>query len=213
MNTQPFTIVSPKNDDITIDVTPGHFTTSSAHTSHYLDVSKLKYDARIARQVAHEFAIPHLAKTIVDTIVCIEDTQVLGAYLAEELLQEGFYIINTDRDISVVSPDSNVNGQLIFHKGVKELIDGKKIMLLLATVSTGKSLWRALECLNYYGGELVGVSALFSTEPEVYGQEIFTVFSSKDIPEYHHASPANCPLCKAGTPLDAIVSAGGYTKL
>lgn len=213
MQKDTFTVVSQKEPKIVLEVAPGHFTTSSTHTNYYLNVNKLTHDVRIAQEVARELAIPYMTSAIIDTIVCIEDTQVLAAYLAQELVEEGVYVMNEDRDMNIVTPASNINGQLIFTKDVMPLIEGKNVMLLLATVSSGKTMRRALDCLKYYNGTLVGVSALFSTKPEIDGQEIHSIFSEEDIPGYQFNRPAECPLCKAGQPLDAIVSAGGYMKL
>ena len=52
-------------------------------------------------------AIPFiLSKSLVDTIICMEDTEVIGAYMVEELLENGSMVVNSDRDIHVVRPTS-----------------------------------------------------------------------------------------------------------
>ncbi len=213
MEQNAFMVPAKKEPKITLEVTPGHFTTSSTHTNYYLNVNRLTHNVRIAQDVAKELAIPYKTSAMIDTIVCIENTQVLAAYLAQELVEEGIYVMNEDRDVNIVTPTSNMNGQLIFSKDVMKLIEDKSVMLLLATVSSGKTMRRALDCLKYYNGVLVGVSALFSTKPQIDGQDINAIFSSDDIPNYQFDRPATCPMCMVGQPLDAIVSAGGYMKL
>ena len=94
MKGRAFNISLEKNSSITMKVIPGHFTTSNAHVNYYLDMSDMKSNALVARDIARELAVPYVTSTPVETIVCMERTDVIGAYLAEELLQEGTAIIN-----------------------------------------------------------------------------------------------------------------------
>lgn len=213
MKNRAFNVSLAKNPLITMDVIPGHFTTSQFHISHYLGVSKLKTNALIAKNVAEELAVPYLANNLVDTIVCMEGTEVIGAYMAQELLQEGTAVINSGKDIHVVTPMSNVNGNLIFHSNAQELIFNRNTILLVASISSGRTINSALECLSYYGGILVGISALFNAYPETSSQEIHSMFTSEDIPEYQILNPDECSMCKAGRKLDAIIINGDYVNI
>ena len=213
METKAFNVSLEKNPVIAIKVIPGHFTTSNVHINNYLDVNDLKSNSSVARDVAREMAIPYLSNTPVDTIVCMEKTEVIGAYLAEELLREGASVINSGGQIHVVSPISNAYGNLVFPGNVTEFISGKNILLLVASISSGRTLKSALECLSYYGGKVAGISALFLATPELLIQEIHALFTSDDIPGYKLFNPGNCDMCKAGNKLDAIISSEGYTKI
>jgi len=213
METKAFTVSLAKNPLISIKVIPGHFTTSNAHSNNYLDVNSLKWSALIARDVAREMAIPYKTTTLVDTIVCMEKTEVIGAYLAEELFQDGPAVINSENEIHVVTPTNNVNGNLVFQDSVIGWISNKKILLLVASISSGRTVTSALECLTYYGGILAGISAIYLTSREVLGHDINTLFTSDDIPGYKLFIPGECELCKAGVKLDALVNSEGYTKI
>ena len=174
---------------------------------------QFKTNASVARQVAKELAAPYLSDTPVDTIVCIEGTEVIGAYLAEELLQRGSRFRSSDRQIHVVVPVNNVYRKLMFQHDMQELIDNKNIILLVSSISSGTTLGSALECLRYYGGKVVGISTLFNAHPEQFGQEIHSMFTSHDIPGYKLYSPNNCPICDEGRKLDAIIIHDGYIKI
>jgi len=211
MNTKAFTVSLERNPKIAIKVIPGHFTTSNAHSNNYLDVSELMYKSSLAREVAQELATPFLSSTLVDTIVCMERTEVIGAYLAEELQRHGISVINSGSEIFIAKPGSNTNGNLIFQDNMVEWISNKNIILLVASISSGQTVARAVECIGYYGGKLSGISALFSTSHDKLKQEVHALFTSADIPGYKLFSTAECDLCKANIKLDAIISSDGYT--
>ena len=213
METNAYSISLSKNPIIAINVFPGHFTTNNMHTNNYLDVSELKGDTKIAKDVAREIAIPYLSTTLIDTIVCMEKMEVIGAYLAEELIQDGTSVMNTDRNIHVVSPINNAYGKLIFPDSAIKWISGKNILLLVATISSGRSLNIALECINYYSGKLVGVSSLYRASDIRIEQDVHCLFTAEDIPNYKLYNTSECEMCRDGHKLDAIISSEGYTKL
>jgi len=210
VETNAFNVSLEKNPSISIKVIPGHFTTSSAHINYFLDVWELKSNVSLARDVARELAVPYLTNTPIDTILCMERTVVLGAYIAEELLREGTAVMNSGSNIHVVSPLSNINGNLVFQDNAIEWIANKNVLLLVASISTGSTMERAKECITYYGGRLSGISSLFcySAKSE---DNVNSLFTSEDIPGYKLFSTVDCEMCKAGQKLDAIINSEGYT--
>jgi len=213
MKSKAFTVPLAKNPVIQMNVIPGHFTTSQFHISHFLDLYDLKTNAKIARDVAAELAIPYITNTLVDTIVCMEGTEVIGAYMAQELLQHGASVVNGSKDIHVVTPMSNINRKLIFQSNSQDLIFNRNIILLVSSISSGTTVNSALECLSYYGGIVVGISALFNAYQDATDREIYSMFTSEDIPGYRVFSPGKCDMCKAGQKLDALIIHDGYSKM
>lgn len=213
MTNGAFTVPLTKNPVINMKVIPGHFTTNHYHISHYLDLDNLKTNASIARDVAIELALPYLSSTLVDTIVCMEGTEVIGAFMAEELLQEGTSIVNSGKDIHVITPISNIDRKLMFQSNMQNLIFNQNIILIVSTISSGTTVNNALECLSYYGGRVVGVSALFNAHPENYSEEFHSMFVNDDIPDYKIYQPDECEMCSKGHKLDAIIYHDGYTKI
>lgn len=212
MQSRFFTVSSQKNPAIRIEVAAGHFATGSAHISHYIDISELKSSAGAAKDAARELAAPYLTNCEVDVIVCMEGTEIIAAYLAEEILNASMSAI-TGKEIHVLTPMHSSNGNFIFHQNVQEKIFKKNIAVLVASMSTGSTINRALECLAYYGGRLTGISAIFSAFPEIGRREVWSLFKSEDIHDYRFYRPSECEMCHEGLKLDAIINSEGYTKI
>ena len=121
--------------------------------------------------------------------------------------------MNTGKNISVVTPEFNSNGQMIFRDNLKPEIAGKNVLLLLASASTGKTIRNSIECIEYYGGILQGISSIFSAVDSIDGHRVDALFRAEDIPNYEAYSSHDCPLCKAGQRVEAIVNGYGYSEL
>ncbi|MBR4199824.1 MAG: orotate phosphoribosyltransferase [Oscillospiraceae bacterium] len=202
-------IASKKNSRITIGIIPGHYATNHSHVNYYVDMTAIKTSCKMARDAATELG-HEFTNTYVDTIICLEGTEILGAFLAEALSQSG---INQGNDINLITPELNAVSQMIFRDNTQKKIWGKRVLLLISSASTGKSINRAIDCLKYYSGELVAVGAIFSAIDEVQGIEVRSLFSAEDLPSYD-SHPANeCPLCKKGAKVDALINSYGYSKL
>lgn len=202
-----------KNADIQMKAIPGHFATNRKHLSHYLDLYDLKTNVALAREVAREMALPYIHSTLIDTIVCMEGTEVIGAFLAEELQLDGASIVNSDNDIHVLTPMSNVDRKLMFLSDGQDLISNRNALILLSSISSGTTLNSVIELLNYYGANIVGISALFNAYQGHSDMDIHSIFTADDIPGYKIHEPVDCPLCEAGEKLDALIFHDGLLRL
>lgn len=198
---------------VPLKVTPGHFATNHAHVNYYLDSTTLKSRQSEARETARALVGAYVYNTVVDTIVCLEGMQVVGAYLADELTQAGVMSRNAHQTIYVVNPEFNSNSQMIFRDNLQPMIKGKNILLLLAVVTTGKTIAKGMECIQYYGGILQGISAIFTAVDQVDGIPIHSVYTKRELPDYQAFDFRECPFCQKGQKLDALVNSYGYSKL
>lgn len=203
-----------KDESIVLHAVPGHFATGQSHINYYIDMTSLKSRRKEAHEVARflRSSIMHYVDTV-DTIVCLDGTEVVGAFLAEELEKNHISITNLHETIYVVAPEMNVSNQLLFRENSRPSIAGKNVLLLLASMTSGETAKRGLECVEYYGGNVVGVTAIFSTMDQVNDKRVFSVFTQEDLPGYQAFTPHECPYCKKGTPLEAIVNGFGYSLL
>lgn len=212
-NPNKFKIYSQFNNLIALTITPGHFATSSSHINYYIDMTTLKTRRNEAKAAAKALVQEYVTSTIIDAIVCLDGTDIIGAYLADELTSAGIMSANLHNTVYILTPEQTSSGQLMFRENYLPFIKGKNILVLLATATTGKTINSALECIEYYGGKIAGVSAIFSAAKEIHGQHINTIFTTDDIPNYLTYPAVDCPLCKGGHPLTAIVNSFGYSKL
>ncbi|MBT9778961.1 orotate phosphoribosyltransferase [Clostridium sp. MCC353] len=212
MDSRTYKITSTANN-VPLKVTPGHFATNHSHINYYLDMTTLKARQSEAQQAAKALVGMYVYDTVVDTIVCLDGTQIIGAYLAEELTQAGFMSRNAHQTIYIVTPEYNSNSQMIFRENIQPMITGKNIILLMASVTTGKTISKGVECVQYYGGVLQGVSAIFSALDDIEGIHINSIFGKRDLPDYEAYDFRECPYCKKGIKLDALVNSFGYSKL
>ena len=203
-----------KNPNIALKVIKGHFATTHSHVSHYLDMTTMKTRQREAEQIAVAMKDYYnvMGKPI-DTIVCMDGCEVIGAFLASELTKAGVLSMNAHKTIYVVSPEYDSNGLMIFRDNIKHEIKNRNVLLLLASASTGTTVKNCIECVSYYGGILQGISAIFSAVDNVDGYHIDSLFKADDIPGYNIYSHNDCPMCKSNEKIEAIVNGYGYSEL
>ncbi len=212
MENRKIEVTAKSNKSVKLGLIPGHFATNHSHVNYFVDMTTIKTQYRAARETARELAKAYAHSKQIDAIICLEGTEMIGAFLARDLCEHGSGM-NGGTDIAVITPETNMNNQMIFRDNIQKKIYNKEILLLMASVSTGKTINRSIDCLQYYSGNLVGISAIFSAI-DTYGDiPVNAVFTSKDLPEYITAAPTECELCKSGKKVDAIVNSFGYSKI
>ena len=204
---------SKKFNNVILRVVPGHFVTPNSHTNYFMDMSAIMWRQSEARAAAEALAHYYTSDTIVDSIVCLDGMDVIGAYLADALTRAGILSQNAHKTMYVLRPDHDSNGHLIFRDNISLWIRNKKVLLLFSSASTGKSITQAINTVTYYGGTVSGISALFSQVSRIYGFPVHCLFDSDDLPDYQSHDPHECPLCKAGLKVDAIVNGYGFSRL
>ena len=214
MESKMIKIYPRNNQSVPLKIIPGHFATNHSHINTYIDMTTLKTRQSDALAVAKMLVEQYVHTTIVDTIICLEGTQVIGAMLAEELTRAGFFSRNAHTSIYVVTPEQNSNtSQLIFRDNLKNMVTNRNIIILEPSITTGYTTLKVLEMVRYYGGILQGISAIFSVPDKIGGIPINALFSKKDLPSYQTYDYTECPFCKNGIPIDALVNGYGYSKL
>lgn len=202
------------NGSIPLRAARGHFATSHSHINYYVDLTQTRHMLSEAREAAIQLASTFKASTVIDTILCLDGTEVLGACMASELTKTLTLSINSNRPIFVVTPDRGSGSQLIFRDNTAPMIVGKRVLILGASVTTGFTAKGALEAVQYYGGTTVGICCLFSLLDEFEGYPVHSIFDANVVlPDYKSTISNNCALCRAGIKLDGMINAHGISTL
>jgi len=202
-----------KHGKVPLRVAHGHFATNHSHINYYIDITYQKTRLSEAKDSASELVSHFVNKTPVDTILCLDGTAVLGTCVADELTKSGFRTINQHQTIYVVEPEFNSNSQIIFRDNIKPMIQDKHVLILMASVTTGYTAKKAIEAIGYYGGIVTGVAAIYRAVDEIGGYPVQSVYSIGDLPDYESYDFRDCPYCKKGRKLDALVNSFGFSAL
>ena len=206
-------IIRAENSDVLLHVKKGHFATMHSHTNYFVDVTTQKMNLGEAKAVAKELAEGYRTKTIIDSILCIDGMEVVGTCIADELTQDNYMNINAKHPIYVLSPEYISNGQMMFRDNLLPMLVGKNVLVLAASVTTGKSALAAMDAINYYGGNVVGVAAIFATVGECDNHPVTSIFDPNDLGDYQSFKPNRCPFCSEGKKIEALVNSYGYSAL
>ena len=172
-----------KKSDLFLRVAKGHFATSHSHINYYIDVTTQKTRLSEAKAVA------------------------------KELTKDGFANMNAHQTIYVITPEYTTGSQIILRDNLAPMVKGKHVLILAASITTGYTVQAAVEAVNYYGGTVAGLSAIFATTHECMGYEVTSIFDPASLPDYASFDSRDCPLCKAGQHIDALVNSFGYSAL
>lgn len=213
MSLVEFQKIRTDSRNLFLRVAQGHFATNHSHINYYIDVTTQKTRLSEAIAVAKELVSYYNKTTVIDTVLCLDGTEIIGTCLAEELTRGDFVNLNAHQTIYIVTPEHTSGSQLVFRDNTAPMIENKNVLILAASVTTGYTTKSAIEAVNYYGGNVVGVSALFATVDECMGHPVRSVFNPNDLNGYASYPSHECPMCREGRKIDALVNSFGYSKL
>lgn len=200
-------LFSTLNREISIKVIPGHFATKHSHVSHCIDMTHVKSSLNSAKAAARLLS-DSFTSTPVDTIITLERMKMVGAFMAHYLSHSG---INLNHDIAVITPEL-VEDKLVLRDNFLPFVMHSHVLLLTASATTGKTIQSGIEGIRYYGGSPVGAATVFGSEFDC-DVPVVKLFGLKDIQGYVSYPVQDCPLCKSGQKVDAVVNSYGYSKL
>ena len=137
----------------------------------------------------------------------------IGSCLASELTRDGFMNMNAHQTIYVITPEYTTGSQIILRDNIVPMVRGKHVLILAASITTGFTAQAAVEAVEYYGGQVAGLSAIFATTHDFMGHQVTSIFDPNNLPDYASYESRDCPLCKAGQHIDALVNSFGYSVL
>ena len=209
-----YTVTSSHNERVFIHVMPGHFVSANNHINYYIGTSDIKHNHEVSVDAAMLLSQYYNENDIhVDTVLCLYETQALGAYLAHELARPNMLSPNPNQQVFVVGSEYDAAGNLIFRDNLRRMIKNKNVVVLISCITSGRTVERAMESVQYYGGRVIGVSSVFTAVESVGDVKVNSIFSKKDIPGYTSYPMHSCPYCAKGIAVDAISNGYGYTLI
>ena len=168
--------------DVSLHVAQGHFATRNSHTNYFVDVTRQQSCLKEAEAVAQQLAQRNLTHhTLVDTILCMDGTRVIGTCLAQNLTQGGYRSMNANQEIYLLRENLSADGMLIFRDNARFMLEGKRVLLLLASITTGGTVRKGTRCIQYYGGSVAGVASIYSHRKDVDGVPVISLFDTNSI--------------------------------
>ena len=207
MESRATELFSSLNREISIKVIDGHFATKHSHITHCIDMTQVKSRLNCAKAAA-KILSDSFSSTPVDTIITLDRMKMVGAFMAHYLSHAG---INLHHDIAVISPEL-VDDKLLLRDNFLPFVINRHVLLLTASATTGQTVNSAIEGIRYYGGVPVGAATVFGSDFACEVPQV-ALFGLQDIENYASYAPQECPLCKKGLKVDAVVNSYGYSKL
>jgi len=193
----------------------GHFATKHSHINYFIDVTAQKYSLHGATSVARQLAGKISGSMPVDTILCMDGTSVIGTCLAKQLTKSGYGSSTADElsNLFILKGEPDNHGRLIFRENARYMLEGKNVLVMMCSLTTGTTAQQGKRSVEYYGGHTVGVAAIYSNLTEVAGLPVISVFDCNSLKDYSSFTPSECPMCRMGLPIDAVVNTFGYSRV
>lgn len=204
--------IRTKGKNLFLRVTKGHFMKTNSHMNYYIDVVMQKSRLSEARAVADELVSYYNSSTVVDTILCLDEMQVIATCMAESLTAAGFMNLNAHQSIYILTPEKVSAGRFIFREGAAAMINGKNVLILTSSVATGRTTSVAMDAVRYYGGSVAGIASIYSAVGECNGVPVRSVFDANDLDGYFCVPAHECPLCKENQMVDGVVNSYGFSQ-
>ena len=125
--------IRTKGKNLFLRVTKGHFMKTNGHMNYYIDVTMQKTRLSEARAVAEELVSYYNNSTVIDTILCLDEMQVIATCMAERLTGAGFMNLNAHQTIYILTPEKVAAGRFIFRDSTIPMISGKNVLVLTSS--------------------------------------------------------------------------------
>ena len=169
---------------------------------------------RLIDEMAKQMAAQSASVSPVDTIICMDGCEVIGAYLAEEFANAGVNTTTQHHSCYVITPEFDRSGQMIVRENIAPMIKGRHVLVILATAMSGRTISKSIRCITSYGGIVEGISVIFSNNVnEIDGHRVYSIFDLMICQISNYPYLKNAKTARTNVPLDAIVNSYGYEKL
>ena len=185
-------------------LTDSHFVgTSGKHFATYINKDAL---------YPHTVETSEVRKMMAEKVKELEIEAVVGPSVGGIILSQwiAFHLSEIKgKEVLGVYTEKDANGYQIFKRGYDKIVSGKKVIIVEDLTTTGGSAKKVVETAKAAGAEVVGAVVMVNKNPAQVTSEFFGVpFYYLDVLEVSVYEESDCPLCKAGVPIDIRVGHG-----
>ncbi|MEO8637957.1 MAG: phosphoribosyltransferase family protein [Candidatus Taylorbacteria bacterium] len=182
----------------------GHFVgTSGRHMDTYITKDALFPHTQVVSMIGKMFAEKYR-----DTDVEVVVGPAIGGIILSQWVAFHLSELKKKEVLSVYTEKTADNNQ-VFNRGYGSLVKGKKILVIEDTVTTGGSVKKSIESAKRDGGDVIGVCVMVNKDPDQINEvALGAPFSALGELEVKTYEAKDCPLCKAGVPINTTFGHG-----
>lgn len=186
---------------ITVD---SHFVgTSGRHMPAYINKDALtcypEYASKVGKLFAEKFKNKNIEVVAAPAVAGIPFSQWTAYHLGR---------INKKEVLGVFTEKTPENDQ-IFKRGYDALVKNKRVLVVEDITTTGGSVKKVVETVRKAGGKVMAVCVMINRDPKlVNSKSVGASFSSLGVFKILSYEEKDCPLCKAGVPINITVGHG-----
>lgn len=185
-------------------LTDDHFVgTSGLHFDTYVNKDFLYPHTRETSEICRMYAEKFKDKNIEVVVGPALGGIILSQWVAYHLSQmEG-------REVLGVYTEKDKEGNQVFARGYENYVKNKKVLIVEDNTVTGGSILKVINAVKNSGGEIIGACVMVNKDIHKVNSETLGVpFESLAELPVEAYSAEECPLCKAGIPINTKVGHG-----
>lgn len=184
-----------------------HFVlTSGLHSDTYINKDALYPQVDIINNFCHAIA-DHFCSNIHYNIEMVVAPAIGGIVLA--VLTASWLAQRTRRKVLMAYAEK-MNGEFVFRRGYRKLVEGKKVLVLDDVLTTGGSIKKVIELVRRSGSMVSGAAVLCNrggVSLHSLGIRNVDLFALSNV-QLNTWAEKDCPLCKAGIPINTELGKG-----
>lgn len=185
-------------------LTNDHFVgTSGLHFDTYINKDALYMHTEEVSKIGQLFAEKYINQNIEVVVGPAIGGIILSQWTARCLTK------TIGKEVLSVYTEKAIDGNQIFMRGYDDIVKNKRVLIVEDLTTTGGSIVKVINAVKQAGGEIVGVCVMVNkNQNNVNCESIGIPFQSLAEYKVEIYTAENCPLCKAGIPINAKVGHG-----
>lgn len=113
------------------------------------------------------------------------------------------------KEVLSLFTEKTLDNEQVWKRGYDKLVKNKKVLIVEDTTTLGSSVKKVINTVRKAGGKVVAVSVMINRDPKmVNAKSIGASFSALGVFKIPSYEEKDCPLCKAGVPINTELGHG-----